>query len=325
MEIGPELLGHTEVYDYAARIRLSPRTVERYTAAGVIDRPSVPGRGQGRGRAGWWRPEVLAQLDALKVALCPRAGLAVVLHRLWWDGRRPDLYEDWQRNRRAEIVASLMRYEADRALSDAELESRVDEYAAHWGHRKWPYRSHMRGELARETLAGITINMALRRSDRVLLTALIYSGGPTIGDLLRRAFGPALTIGLDHLQAQGWELRESPEALAFKIMSEIPPPAELLVGLAFLPEPIAAMLRDAIKDCETGPTWPVRRPARDLPAVMGHVLATLAVSVRRAANLPAEQVTCPTCGTGFTASASVMEATCPGCGDTCLVVVRWPL
>ena len=322
METGPELLGHTEVYAYAARLGLSQRTVERYTAAGWIDRPSVPGGGQGRGRAGWWRPEVLAQLDTVRAALQPRAGLAVVLHRLWWDGGRPSLFEMWRRARLLEAVADFLRREEVEGFSEAELADQVIEpLATAWGRdRKWPYRYLMRGEQARLAMASAVVNLNLGLEamvgwhDPVDTRDMVYPGRggfTALADVFDQG------MGVTRVRARGVAI---PGEFAREVTATLPPPRGRVWILAHVAEPMAARVRDRLKEMDA---LAVRRGTRtlwgdlrDKPAIGGFALAWGAASGAGAkAARPLETAACPACRAPVRYSPDQLLARCRTCGE----------
>ncbi len=311
-----------KAYTSSLQPPLSWRTVERYARHGLVCRPRSPGRGRGRGRNYRWPPAVLHHLDTIRAALGPGPrgqNLALVRHRLWWDGGRPDLFEGWRSDRLREAAVDFRGEEHDRALVD--LEGRVEDVSAQWNSRKWPHRARMCGVTTREALADSIIKLKLGRADQLMLVNSVYDGGPTYGEVLEHSMGLSAARLAGRLPGAPGEF--VPDFLA----SVIPPPVERVVALVGVTAPAAAWFRDRLVECE-GPANEAggrRGSLRDSPGLAGMLLAALAARMRKVANLSPETVECPACSMGFTASPDATEVVCPRCEATYVVLTRWPI
>ena len=309
-----------QVRAHARVLGLVWHTVERAIHDGFVAGPRIRGRGQGAGTESQYPPEIIHHLSSLAPARRPvrrGPGRALLLHRLWWDGKRPDLFPAWQTDRLDERRADWRAWEAAKAQAPDQREDDVAAWAeVYFGARSWPYRKRVRHAADHEALAEMIVNLNLFGAlpkETAVDVRVDLGRKLTRGQLLERG------VGLTAARAAGMVPGPPGEAVAEQL-GQMPSPGILYVALRRLTPPQAAGLRDgleAVRQRRSGPDNPASQlpPFREAPRLAGVALATIAALDLAADTRPPEPVTCAICSANFAASAVEHLVTCPGCGQ----------
>lgn len=308
-------LSRTEVEAHVRGIGMpwSWRTVERFIAAGFIDRPRSPGRGRGRGRDYLYPYRILAQLDAVAAAHRPkhprRLNPMVVAHRLWWDGHRPDLFEPWCADRLQEAAFDHEMEEKRRAMSDDEYDREVQVGAALMRKRRvGPPHAE------RESVVAWTVDIHLGRGLLPDLDAPFDDRDHrTVGQVLDRG------LGVMAMQAQGIHIPGKPGEFAVHELGMAPPASVCHWVLCRATPEEAGRARDRLVAREVEARRQGRlifgRNLRDWPHGAGVFLAgALAWGVGATTIRPPVPTTCPGCSASPTASPDQLALHCPAWG-----------
>jgi len=188
-EIGVDYLTGREVREWAATYGIEPRTLRRYTRAGLVSAPERTGRGRSRGGEARYPSRVIFELWMIAEALKTTHNIPRIRHQLWWDGY-PVEFEPWRAERLEELaglgITELRRRGMSRARRDRMAVTLADEWARR---RPFPLRGRaLRTQARREQVAQWIVDSRYGGCQPDPTEDLVEGPDATGGDALDRAF-----------------------------------------------------------------------------------------------------------------------------------------